>query len=206
MIAGRFKSAFITPFQAGYMGEGTKFRLKVEFSYVVEGYAYSGKYARDFLIEDEAIGLWRSLQQGSLYVRCNPASPADYVFDPYRDAWQPAGSDSTSSMAASVERTALGSTDIQWKRIGQVNWWTSPVSLGKLFSFQAAAAVVLFLLPERNIRFFWFMAGAYFVNALTTKGCCWWASDGKMLPTWAGRVALVVVACGWIIAGTRFSN
>jgi hypothetical protein len=200
MIRGTFNSGSIDPIRGGEIGEGTKFRLKVRFSYGVEDSTYSGEYARDFLSQDEAISLQRSLQQGPLYVRYDPASPADYVLDPYRDVWQTPGSGSTNS----PEIEESGSADIQ----STVNWWTSPVSLGKLLIFQVAAAIFLIWNSGRNINIslFWFMAGAYIVSAITTKGCCWWAPGGKTLPTWIGRLALVVAACGWIIAGSRFSN
>ena len=201
MIAGTFKSGSIDPVRDGYMGEGTKFRLQAEFSYGVADSTYSGEYARDFLTEDEAISLQRSLHQGPLYVRYNPASPAEYVLDPYRDVWQP-GSEAISSS----ETGGLHSANIESMRIGRVNWWNSQVSLGRLLIFQVAAALVFSWVSERAPIFFWFMAGAYAVWAITTKGCCWWTPGEKTLPTWIGRTTLIAVACGWAVCGAYFSN
>ncbi len=207
MISATFKSGSIDPFQGGYIGEGTKFRLKAEFSYSVADAVYPGNYVRDFLAEDDAASLQQSLKQGPVYIRYNPVSPAEYILDPYRDVWQPIGSsDAGSTVATAASLPGSDSADAQTMRVGKVDWWTSPVSLGKLFIFQAAASIVLFWNSERNIKVFWFMAGAYFVWAMTTRGCFWWAPSGKLLPTWIGRIALAVLACGWILAGAHFSN
>lgn len=209
MIRGSFKSGSIEPLRGGYAGEGVNFRLKVEFSYAVQDSTYSGKYTRDFLTEDEAISLQRSLQQGPVYVRYNPVSHDDSVLDPYRDVWQPTGpapASSTAPLTLPVPVVEPGPAEMQTPRIAKNYWWTAPVSLGKLLIFQIFLAAVMVADSKANVTLFWFIAGVYFVSAITTKGCCWWAPTGKPLPTWVDRVVLIGTACGWILAGSRFSN
>jgi hypothetical protein len=209
MIGGTFQSGSIEPIRGGYAGEGVNFRLKVEYSYAVQDSAYSGKYTREFLTEDEAISLQRSLKQGPLYVRYNPVSPADCVLDPYRDVWQPTGPAAASSIAPlslPVRVVESGAAEVQMQRIANNYWWTAPVSLGKLLLFQIFLAAVIVADSKPNIGFFWFIAGIYFVSAITTKGCCWWAPTGKTLPTWVGRLALIAVASGWILASTCLAH
>jgi hypothetical protein len=99
-----------------------------------------------------------------------------------------------------------GAAEVRTPRIAKNYWWTAPVSLGKLLLFQIFLAAIMVADSKPNISFFWFIAGIYFVSAITTKGCCWWAPTGKTLPTWVGRVVLIAVACGWILAGGRFAS
>jgi|GEM_PF-6341634 len=209
MIIGTFQSGSIEPFRSGSAGEFITFRLKVKFSYSVEGATYCGVYSRNFPTEDDAIGLQRSLQQGPLYVRFNPISRDDSVLDPYRDVWQPTGYATASSTAPStlpVSVVESSAAETPTPRIAKNYWWTAPVSLGKLLLSQTFLAAVIVADSKPNIKFFRFIAGVYLVSAITTRGCCWWAPTGKTLPTWVGRLALIGTACGWILAGGRFSN
>ena len=66
-------------------GGGVAFRTEILFSYSVLGTAYPGEYSEVFGIREEAEHLLRSLKQGPLFVRYNPAAPGDYFMDPYRD-------------------------------------------------------------------------------------------------------------------------
>ena len=92
IVNGTFLSGTISPFRTGYMGEATNFRLRVEFSHCVGDSKYLGEYIHEFIAEEDAAALLRSLEQGPLYVRHNPLSPSDYAVDPYRDVWVPQSS------------------------------------------------------------------------------------------------------------------
>jgi hypothetical protein len=88
MIGGSFKTGSISPFRCG-AGESINFRLSVEFSYRVGERMYPGTFVQEFPTEGDAASLLKSLEQGPLYIRYDPASPTEYVLDPYRDVWQP---------------------------------------------------------------------------------------------------------------------
>jgi len=64
---------------------GVVFLTEIFYSYSVLGIAYSGRYSEQFRTRDEAEQMLRSFKQGPLFVRYNPAAPADYFMDPYRD-------------------------------------------------------------------------------------------------------------------------
>jgi hypothetical protein len=67
------------------MGGDTSFRLTVNLSYRVADSEYPGEYTHEFRSEEDAASLLRSLENGPLYVRYNPASPSDHAVDPFRD-------------------------------------------------------------------------------------------------------------------------
>lgn len=91
MVAANFLSGAINTLRtvSAEMGEATTFRLRVDFSYHAKDSERRGEYTHDFRIEQEAIDLLRSLKQGPFYIRYDPASPSEYVVDPYRDVWVP---------------------------------------------------------------------------------------------------------------------
>jgi hypothetical protein len=66
-------------------GDITGARVEVRFAYAVSGNEYVGFYSEDCNHRDEAEKVLRSLRNGPLYVRYNPAYAADYFIDPYRD-------------------------------------------------------------------------------------------------------------------------
>jgi len=61
------------------------FELTAIFSYKAENEIYEGEYTEDFRTLSEAQQILRSLKNGPLNVRYNPAKPWDNVLDPYRD-------------------------------------------------------------------------------------------------------------------------
>ncbi len=90
MTPATFTSSGIERFV--YSGENNepmpRDRLSVQFHYVVSGMTFQGCYAEDFG-EGAAIQMERSLKNGPLFVRYNPADPSDYFLDPYRDVRMP---------------------------------------------------------------------------------------------------------------------
>jgi hypothetical protein len=180
----------VTPFRTGHLGEATNFRLNVEFSYPVGGSEHSGQCSLNFRSEQEALELQQSLHQGPFYVRHNPLSPAEYVVDPYRDVWFPQAPPQVSTDEA-VTLAAKGEA---------LNRKASPVSLGKLFISQVVIALILYAMSARTPMIFWFLAAGHAAAAITTTGCLLWTTNQRTLPTWVGRVALIVVACAWLLA------
>ena len=61
------------------------FELTAFFSYKVKDEIYEGEYTEDFQVLSEAEQILRSLKNGPLYVRYDPAKPWDNVLNPYRD-------------------------------------------------------------------------------------------------------------------------
>lgn len=86
MVAANFLSGSVSPFATG---EAQDFLLEVGFSYHVGGSEHRGEYVHHLRTEQEAIDLRKSLKQGPFYIRYDPASPSEYVVDPYRDVWVP---------------------------------------------------------------------------------------------------------------------
>jgi hypothetical protein len=85
IVAANFRSGWVSCFGV----ESGDFLLEVEFSYRVEDSEHSGEYIHHLRTEEEARNLLRSLKRGPFYIRYDPASPSEYVVDPYRDVWVP---------------------------------------------------------------------------------------------------------------------
>lgn len=196
MVAGIFRSGVVSAFRTGNMGDAINYRLTMEISYRVGDSEHPGEYIHEFHTEEDAVALMRSLERGPLFVRYDPVSPSQYLIDPYRDVRAPQAHDSGSVAPAAV-------TDV---RRGGINPLTNPVSLGQLLVAQVGFATLLLITPTPHVAVYWFLAGAHALVAITTTGCCWWTPTRGRLPTWVGRLALTVVAFGWILAGNWFST
>jgi len=188
IVAGIFRSGVVSPFRTA--GDAINFRLNMAFSYHIGDSEHSGKYVHEFSTEADAVGLMRSLDQGPLYVRYDPVSPSDYVVDPVRDVWVPQAPDSRRDVPVPVTEIGRGGT----------NPLTNAVSLGQLLIVEAGVVFLLYRSPGQKLFAFLFIAGAHALGAVLTTGCCWWTPAGRRLPTWVGRLALAVVAGGWILA------
>lgn len=184
MVPGIFRSGLVNPFRTGEMGEAICYRLRVQLSYRVRDLEHPGEYVHEFSTEDEAVALMRSMEQGPFYFRYNPVSPSDCAIDPYRDVWAPQARDSGGAAPAAVTEIRRGGI---------------PVSLGQMLIVNVGA--ILLLYKTSGPRFiFWLFAGGHALAAVTTTGCCWWSSTETRLTVWVGRLALALVACGWILA------
>lgn len=65
---------------------GSRYVLRVRYSYLVSKQIYGGTYYRYFRTQAEADHLWNSLHQLMPLVRYDPHNPSRSYFDPYRDA------------------------------------------------------------------------------------------------------------------------
>jgi hypothetical protein len=190
LVAGTFRSGVVSSFRTGYMGDSVRFRLSVEFSYHVGDSVYPGIYVQGFGTEEDAAALMRSLEQGPLYVRYDPDTPSENVVDPYRDVYVPDAPDLVhQGPAAITEIHRRGSNPLR-----------SPVSLGQMVIAQMGFVILLYITSTRGLIVFWFLAAGHALGAVMTTGCCLWTPAGRRLPTWVGRLALAVVAFGWVFA------
>ena len=89
MVKAVFRSGAVTEEMVRGEFGGIVFLAEDQYSYSVLGTEYRGTYTEEFLTREEAEHLLRSLKQGPLLVRYNPAAPEDYFMDPYRDVREP---------------------------------------------------------------------------------------------------------------------
>jgi hypothetical protein len=82
LIVGNMDRATLDEAEAGYLGVNASYILEVHFTYNINNTEYVGKYSRTFWFRSEAQDLCRSLREGPLLIRYNPANPEDYFIDP----------------------------------------------------------------------------------------------------------------------------
>ena len=87
MAKANFLSGAVTSEVVG--SEYEVFLTEILFNYSVLEVEFQGKYVEEFRTREEAEQMLRSLKQGPLLVRYNPAAPEDYFMDPYRDVREP---------------------------------------------------------------------------------------------------------------------